>query len=98
MKIKFEELEASQKKQNIIPICGKPVKSADGTNAVIKYMTYRNDELNVTVTPEEVGTIEFSKDWKFMKQPDFLEWTKGPKGPYLRHTQSNVADPNNAEW
>lgn len=98
MKIKFEDLGKAQKKENIIPICGKPTQNAEGNGAVITYMTYRNDELKVTVTPEEVASIEFSKDFRFMKQPEFLEWTKGPKGPYLKHTQSNAADPSNSEW
>lgn len=98
MKIKFEDLGKAAKKENIIPITGRPVQNSDATGAVIEYVTYRNDTLKITVTPDEVSQIEFSKDWKFMKCPDFLEWTKGPKGPYLKHAVTNGIDPADSEW
>lgn len=98
MLLKFEELKAAPAKENIIPTSGAPHKSADGTKAVIEYMNFRNDNLAVAVTPEEYNTIEFSKDMKYFKKPEFLKWTTGKKGPYLTHVDGGATNATEIDW
>lgn len=86
MKIKFEDLGKLESQP--VPLKEKPMRNGD--HCVIRYITLRNDVLNISVTKEEAESIEFSKDFRYMQLPDFLVWKKGSKGPYLAHVDNSV--------
>lgn len=96
MKMKFSDLKDIDSQP--IPLDGMPRKNGD--HAVIAYVNMRNQTLNVSVTPAELESIEFSQDFKYMKKPDFLNWVKGSKGPYLAKSNNGeaVTTATNIQW
>lgn len=90
MFLKFDELSSIESMP--IPITKKPERNGDHANVFYKNM--RNQDLVVSVTPEELEKIEFSQDLKYMKLPDFLVWVKSSKGPYLAHATGTPAAGN----
>lgn len=96
MKIKFENLTSVDSQP--IPLTSAPRRNGD--HAVISYLNMRKQELNISVTKEELESIDFSQDGKYMKLPDFLQWIKGSKGPYLTHvsTSNTTTTSTDIKW
>lgn len=85
--MKFDSLESITAQP--IPLTKKPQRNVDHAN--IYYRNMRNQELTVSVTPEEFERIEFSQDFHYMQMPDCLVWMKSSKGPYLAHAAGTPA-------